>query len=560
MRNTKIVATIGPSSSDVNVLKEMFRSGLSTVRVNTAHIVFGQIKRVKKQIDAINREQGTHVGLMVDLKGPELRTGVFPGGKFQVYKGERYRLSYDEKGADILLNSRDVFGTVKESDVVMMSDGLVRFKIVDRDSTSATVTSLNSGELRDRSRVNIPGRLLELGTVTERDIKFIDEGVEARVEFFALSFVQTSRNMEELQKMIMERGGESEIVSKIETKKGFLNIREIARRSGYVMVARGDLGVELPLKEVSLAQKRIISESHSEGVPTIVATQILESMVNNSSPTRAEVSDVTNAILDDTDALMLSEETAIGKYPIDAVRYLADISEYVESRAKKTLEPRSFSGNRVAFSISMASKVIATEIDADGILVFTKSGNTARMVSAVRPPVPVYAVVTSAALARKLNLLRGVKPIVVPSRLSRTNDQLGAIEYISDLGIFAKNSRLVVTSGAPYFLFGGTNDVRIVTVGKFCGRGYPSGKSVAGRITKEIKGRGEILFTRSTELDIKRVSRKFKGVVFEVSIPLEMRERLVAAGLTVLTNASMVTHLEEGELISVDGETGVITR
>lgn len=560
MRKTKIVATIGPASSEVNILKEMFRSGLSAVRVNTAHVASGQIKRVKKRIDALNKELGTHVGTMVDLKGPELRTGVFPGGKFQVRKGGKYRISYEERGADILISAGNVFDAVKESDILMMSDGMVRFKILEKDSSSATLISLNSGELRDRSRVNIPGRLLDLGTVTDRDIEFIDEGVETGVEFFALSFVQTSRNVEELQKMIMERDGESEIVSKIETKNGLQGIRDIAKRSGYVMVARGDLGVELPLREVSLAQKRIISVSHGEGVPTIVATQILESMVNNSSPTRAEVSDVTNAILDDTDALMLSEETAIGKYPIEAVRYLSDISEFVESHAKEALEPRSFSGNRVAYSISMASKVIAAEIDADGILVFTKSGNTARMVSAVRPQVPIYAVVTSSALARKLNLLRGVKPIVVPSRLSRTNDQLGLIEYISELGTFDKNSRLVVTSGAPYFLFGGTNDVRIVTVGKFCGRGYPSGKSVAGRATKEINGKGEILFALSTRPDIKSVTRKFKGVVFGVSIPLETREELVAAGLTVLTSASMVVDLEEGELVSIDGETGVITR
>lgn len=559
MRRTKIIGTIGPSSSSKGVLKEMVRAGLSTVRVNTAHVSEGDIERTKELVDSINRDSGTHTGVMVDLKGPELRTGTFAGGVYDISKGKKYKLSYDHQGCDICLNSPNVYSMIRENDIVLMSDGLVKLRVVELDEDWAVVTALNSGTIRDRSRVNIPGRLLELGTVTQRDVNFIEEGVRSGVAFFALSFVQSKKNVEELQKIVLDKGGNQEIVSKIETKNGLLNVREIARSSGFVMVARGDLGVELPLREVSMAQKKIIRECHSEGVPTIVATQILESMVNNNSPTRAEVSDITNAILDNTDALMLSEETAIGRYPVEAVRYLSQISEYVEPRINRASEPESFYGNRVAFSISMASKVVSSEINSDGILVFTKSGNTAKMVSAMRPDVPIYAAVTEESVARRLNLLRGVTPILLPPKFSKSNDLLGAVEYISSRGKFSKKSRFVVTSGAPYFLFGGTNDVRIVTMGKFYGRGYPAGKTIEGRITKRIEGDGEILLSDSIELNLPDILGKFQGIIFVKEIPLEFKERLVSSGLTVLTNASLVSEPEEGQLVTIDGETGVIT-
>ncbi len=559
MRKTKIIATLGPACSESKILQEMFKIGLSAVRINTAHISPGDVKRARRSVDSINALERTHVGLIVDLKGPELRTGEFKGGAYKVSKGKRYKLSSSSKGSDISLNNESVFRMIKENDVVLMSDGMVQFKTIESDGSSAVVLAVNGGTLRDRSRVNIPGRILDLGTVTNRDKLFIDEGIKAGVEFFALSFVQSRSNVLELQKMVLESGGNSEIVSKIETKSGLQNIKEIARSSAFVMVARGDLGVELPLEEVSLAQKKIIFESHNEGVPTIVATQILESMVNNTSPTRAEVSDVTNAIMDNVDALMLSEETAIGKNPVEAVKYLTEISEYVDPRALKFLEPRSFYGNKVAFSISMASKVIATEIDADGILVFTKSGNTAKMISQMRPRVPIYAAVTNGNLANKLNLLRGVTPIIVPTKFSKSNDLLSAIEYFNSTDFFSRKARLVVVSGAPYFLFGGTNDVRIVTMGKFLGRGYPSGKNVEGRITNEIGGKGEILIVNSDGSDFRVPKRKFKAVIFTNGISIEIREALISSGTTVLTNTSLITNLKEGHAVSIDGETGVIT-
>ena len=220
MRKTKIIATLGPACSESKILQEMFKIGLSAVRINTAHISPGDVKRARRSVDSTNALEGTHVGLIVDLKGPELRTGEFRGGAYKVSKGKRYKLSSSSKGSDISLNNESVFRMIKENDVVLMSDGMVQFKTIESDGSSAVVLAVNGGTLRDRSRVNIPGRILDLGTVTNRDKLFIDEGIKAGVEFFALSFVQSRSNVLELQKMVLESGGNSEIVSKIETKSG----------------------------------------------------------------------------------------------------------------------------------------------------------------------------------------------------------------------------------------------------------------------------------------------------------------------------------------------------
>ncbi|HKJ96663.1 MAG TPA: pyruvate kinase, partial [Thermoplasmataceae archaeon] len=347
MAQTKIVATIGPSSDNASTLREMVKNGLSAVRVNTAHIKEGYITKVRKMVDSVNSDMGSNIGIMIDLKGPELRTGTFEGGRFSVEEGDTYRLvSTGGSPGDILINYPSVFRSLQKGDEIVMSDGKVKFRVLENGSNSAELLAGSSGDLRDRSRVNIPGRYLDLGVLTERDKDFLMEGVKNSIEFYALSFVQDKSNVIHLQKLLYDNGQNASIIAKIETKSGYDNIDSISSVSDYVMVARGDLGVEMPLEEVVLAQKTIINEAHKHGVPTIVATQMLESMVESSSPTRAEVADVTNAILDNADSVMLSEETAIGKHPADAVGYLSRIADYVEGVYRDFPEPEQFFGNR----------------------------------------------------------------------------------------------------------------------------------------------------------------------------------------------------------------------
>ncbi len=557
MASTKIVATIGPSSFKEDVLKKMYNYGLSIVRINTAHIQPGYIAEVKELTCRLNRETGRHIGIMVDLKGPELRTGEFPGGSLNVTRGETFELPFSNDGK-IAFSHSEIYRTLAPKDLILLSDGKVTMKVRSVEKDGITLESLDDGTLRDRSRVNVPGKFLPLGNLTDRDLEFLEEGLEANVDMFALSFVQRKEDVETLQEKIMEKGGEQFIVSKIETKSGFQNIRDIAKVSDFIMVARGDLGVELPLKEVVLAQKKIIEESHTQGVPTIVATQMLETMVKSSSPTRAEVSDVTNAILDNADALMLSEESSIGEYPEVAVKYLRDIAEFVESKNMELSEPREFFGNHVAYSIAKAAKIISKEISADAILAFTKSGSTAKMLSAVRPNVPILATVTSSSLANKLNLYRGVEPIVMEGG-DKEIDIMEALARIESTTFLKKGDRVIITSGAPYFLFGGTNEVRVATVGNFVGRGYSTGKSVHGKIFTPSSGAGDILLLTEPVFPKGIEVAKMKAAIFVPGITVKLKESLRESGVTVVYNTKMVRDLRPGEIVHIDGSTGVIT-
>ena len=451
MPQTKIIATVGPASDRREIIASMMDRGLSCVRINTAHIQAGYIGKISKLVSDLNREKGKHVSVMVDLKGPELRTSSFPGGKKKISFGNVFRLVANPKADDeIGINYPGVLQSLKQGDAIRMSDGRVTFIVKTTGSDSVEIMASDEAEIRDRSRINIPGRVLDLGTLTDRDREFLAEGISNQVDYFALSFVQSKENVQSLQNAIMELGGTQGIISKIETKSGYSGIEEISAVSDVIMVARGDLGVELPLTEVSLAQKKIIYHAHRRGKPTIVATQMLESMVQSDSPTRAEVSDVTNAILDNTDSLMLSEETAMGKYPVEAVKYLSDISEYVESQRKDFPEPEEFIGNRVAYSIAVASKVISRDSSAEGIIAFTRTGNTARMISAVRPSVPVYGVVGSESIARKLNLYRGITPVCMDVEDERTTDVYMMTKNFQKAMGIRRGLRYVVTSGAPY--------------------------------------------------------------------------------------------------------------
>ncbi len=554
MPRTKIVATIGPASFKRSLLKTMFRNNLSAIRINTAHIEPGYIQKVKTVVDEINSEIHKHVGIMVDLKGPELRTGVFKNGSLQVNRGKEYTVG---KGGDIEFNHNSALASLHEGDQILLSDGKIRMRVTKAIGGKISVKSRDSGALRDRSRVNIPGKFIELGTLTDRDISFMEEGIKTGVNFFAQSFVQRDQDVINLQKMISERGGNQYVISKIETRSGMQNLKGIVRNSDLVMVARGDLGVELPLREVSVAQKDIIKIAHKVGVPAIVATQMLESMVKSSSPTRAEISDVTNAILDNADAVMLSEETAIGDFPVAAVRYLRMISDYVESEREEMPEPAEFFGNPVAYSIAKASKVVSQEIRADAILAFTKTGNTAKMISAIRPHAPLIAAVESENVARKLNLYWGVEPTVLDS----TN--LEELDFNSILNVIVKNSslkkgnRIVITSGAPYFVFGGTNEVRVATVGNFIGRGYPLGKSVDGKVTLKQSGKGDILVVSGNTVS-ESVESRFRGIIFTEDISQKLKNELISKKITILYRTRLAGGIDEGQMVHIDGFTGVI--
>jgi pyruvate kinase len=463
-----------------------------------------------------------------------------------------YSLSED----GIPVNRTSFFSSLKKGDSLVIQDGKYQFTVIEASASAVKVKAVNSGQIKSRARINVPGVKIEMGTLTERDLKFIDAGTKSDVDFYALSFVQSREDMWKLEDSISAAGGLGKTVSKIETKSGYAEIAAIAHSSDMVMVARGDLGVELPISEVAVAQKRIICETHREGIPAIVATQMLESMVQNDVPTRAEVSDVTNAIFDNCDVVMTSEETAIGKYPAMAVSYLREISEYAENAVKNLPEPDQFLGNQIAYSVCKAAKVMAEKISAKHIVVFTKSGSTARMMSSLRPEAEIVAVVTSASLARKLFMVRGVKVALLPAELEKSIGVIDAIKHIEPMGIFKAGEDVVVASGAPYFLFGGTNDVRVVTIGEFIARGYPEGDSVKGRCKLGAGGKGEILFSDYIP-DV--IDSGTKVVVTTKFLTASIRARLRDQGISSVILTQVARYPRENEMLSVNCLTGVIT-
>ncbi len=554
MSKTKIIATIGPASFDEAILNKMAHSGLSAVRINTAHIEPGYITKVSNMIDKINNDCKTNIGIMVDLKGPELRTGVFNNNIFNVVAGNKYTISDDnDSKSDIFINHK-IRDYVDNNTVIAINDGKIRFRVNKIDNNIET-TALDTGEIHSTSRVNIPGKYIKLGTLTDRDRLFLDEGLKNNVNFYALSFVQKAENVNELQDYIYDKNGNGEIISKIETKSGYDNIESIVQASDYIMVARGDLGVELPLKEVVMAQKKIIITSHKYAVPTIVATQMLESMVNSDSPTRAEVSDVTNAIIDDADALMLSEETAIGKYPVNAVSYLNDISNFVESQDVKFSEPENFIMDKIAFSVAKGVRTMAESINVDSIIAFTKSGYTARIISAIRPNKDIYAIVTSDWLSKSINLLKGVVPVKIQEKF--LNNIYDLINELSSLNFLKSGQKTIFVSGFPSLYSGGANDIRIITIGKFIGRGYSIGKNVSGKVDIDTPGNGNIIIVDNYNKNFDY--SKYDAVIVKSNITNRIIDDFIEKNKTIVYNAEISGDIKDGEEINIDSDTGIIT-
>lgn len=556
MSLTKIIATIGPSIEDYESLKSLALSGMNCIRINTAHTSEESIENIVKMRNSLEIDTGKIISIMVDLKGEELRI-LTKDGDIEIKAGKDYKISDKTFHAwDIAINLEKSIGVIEPGDSLIAMDGRVKFHVNRVEKGVLSATAMTSGTLKNMGRLNIPGRYVPLASVTERDRQFLQLAIKHQIEFCAMSFVQSASQINDLHDLIMEMNGNLKIIAKIETKKALDNIRDIVAVSDVIMVARGDLGVEVPLSEVSMSQKEIISAAHRNGVPTIVATQILESMVNSETPTRAEVSDITNAILDNADALMLSEETAVGKYPAEAVKTLSGIAEYVERKVKHFPGPDEYFGNRVTFSISKATRVISDEVSSDAIIVITRTGNTARMVSAVRPSMIIIAAVRQRLIAGFTTLLRGVIPVIINSDSPDSITIHQIIEQIRQKGLICAGNRIVVTSGIPEMVFGGTTEVKVMTVGNVAGRGFGSGLNLKGKLTIDPDYSGEIIMIKG-KIDINLMKGK-KGIITEGQLKRDEAEKLKAQNITTLSGTVLFRELANNDIISIDIETGVI--
>ncbi len=474
-RRAKIVATVGPASAAPDMLKALFLAGVDTFRLNFSHGTHDDHASVAAHIRALEKEMGVPIGILQDLQGPKIRIGVLAQGSLLLESGQRIRFVLPEDGGagqvgtgpgDIPLPHPEIFQAVSPGDDLLIDDGRVRVTVraVSRHFIEAEVMA--GGPISNRKGVNVPGAVLEISPLTAKDRADLAFGLELGVDWIALSFVQKPSDMLEARALIGERAG---LVAKIEKPSALQHIDDIIRLSDAVMVARGDLGVEIPPEDVPGRQKEIIRACRLAVKPVIVATQMLDSMINSPAPTRAEASDVAGAIYDGADAVMLSAESAAGRYPVEAVRMMDRIIEKTEHHSHYRLivdatEPDA--AESPSHAVASAAADVAQSIGAVAIVAYTSSGATAARIARKRPPVPILAMTHSDLVARKLCLLWGAISLPSPDAGSYDQSVSAARAAVLATGLAQVGDYVVAVAGIPFGASGNTNNLRVIKVGK----------------------------------------------------------------------------------------------
>nr|WP_297200484.1 pyruvate kinase [Thermanaeromonas sp.] len=469
-RRTKIVCTLGPASERVEVLTQMIRAGMNVARFNFSHGTWDEHGARMEAVKKAAAQVGARVALLLDTKGPEIRLGrVKPGVVLQ--DGREVVLTTEDVEGDeerLPVTLPDLPRDVQPGQQILLDDGMIELEVLAKGSTEVRCLVKHGGEISSHKGVNIPGVVLNLPALTDKDVADIEFGLKQGIDFLALSFVRTAQDVLEAKRLLEEHKARVGVIAKIENRIGVENIDEIIEVADGVMVARGDLGVEIPVEEVPLVQKMIIKKCNRAGKPVITATQMLESMVRNPRPTRAEVADVANAILDGTDAVMLSAETAVGRYPVEAVATMARIARRAEeSLPHEEILRREGVGERTATdAISHASCTIALQLGAKAIITPTASGATARRVARYRPPAPILATSANEKVLNQLCLVWGVEPLLV-ERTEGTDEMVNAaVSAAVRSGQVQEGDLVVITAGVPANVPGTTNLLKVHIVGE----------------------------------------------------------------------------------------------
>ena len=418
MRKTKIVCTLGPACSDEKTITAMCKAGMNVARLNFSHNNHEDHKKRIDTVKKVRQELGLPIALMLDTKGPEYRIKTFKDGKITLSEGDKFTFTADEIEGDetkVSINYKGLPNDLNEGDIILLNNGLMTFKVISTTDTDVNCEVVVGGVLSDRKSMSFPNKTLKQKYLSEQDKEDIAFGIKEGVDFIACSFVSCKQDLLDVRQFLTEIGaGDTELIAKIENRSGVDNIEEICEECAGIMVARGDMGVEIPFEELPAIQKKIITKCRLLGKRVITATEMLESMINNARPTRAEISDVANAVYDGTSAIMLSGETAAGKYPVLSVRTMARIAESAEKNIhyKKRFLSAEFKIKNTVDAISHATCGMAIDIDAKAITVCSLSGMTARMVSRFRPPVDIVGLTTDVKTWHKLSLSWGVIPVM----------------------------------------------------------------------------------------------------------------------------------------------------
>ncbi len=472
MPNTKIVATLGPASDAPQKLRDLIAAGVDVFRLNASHGEWPEHARRIVAVRAAAEEAGQHIGILLDLQGPKIRLGKFDGGSCILKAGAMFRITTQQVMGTCELASTgyaELAHDVRAGDRVLLADGAVELRALSSDGVAVEFEVIVGGSIGDRKGINLPGVQVSAPSVTDADVRNLHAGLAAGVDMVAQSFVRTADDVRHLRSLMGERNPPVPIVAKIEKPEAYENLQSILETADGVMVARGDLGVETSLERVPPMQKSIIRRARREGKFVITATQMLESMIERPTPTRAEVSDVANAIYDGTDAVMLSAETSVGLFPVETVRYMNGIAR----EAERSINKRGFQDQPTYGSDPTVPQVMATSAyqaaraaKVAAIVVFTRTGRSAQLVSRYRPPVKIYAVTPSAEAARALSVCYGVIPVILPEVRS-TDEMLAQMDWmLMDRQLCQRGDTVVFVAGQPVGHAGTTNLMKIHRVGE----------------------------------------------------------------------------------------------
>jgi pyruvate kinase len=474
LRKTKIVATIGPACGSLDMLTAMIRAGMNVARLNLSHGTLAAHEQQIKVLRQASEEAGTSIAIMIDTRGIEIRTGLLGEDKVELLPGSSFTLFTDERAGDaggVSITYRKLFEEVSTGTPILLDDGAIELEVTAIDGTSIVCRVIHGGWLGNSKSVNLPNTRLALSAVSPENredvVREMVFAAENDVDYIAASFIQSADDIYKMREILVEKGVNIPIIAKIENRAGVENIEEIVSAADGIMVARGDMGVELPLADVPATQKNIIRTTVSNGKPVITATQMLASMELNPKPTRAEASDVANAILDGTSAVMLSGETAVGKYPVEAVSTMATIARRAEASLSDYGYLQRIKANPshvVTEAVSQAAVSMSAHLKAAAIISLTETGFTSRLISKYRPEIPILAITSSTMVARKLSMNWGVIPLLYQGEPTDHARLDFAIERARSLG-YLRSGDIVVSTAGQHQQAGGTDLIRVITLG-----------------------------------------------------------------------------------------------
>lgn len=575
MRKTKIVCTLGPATDRDGVLREMLLAGMNVARFNFSHGSHTEHKDRLDQLKALRTELHLPVAAMLDTRGPEIRLKSFAAGSVLLQAGNTFTLTTEDTAGDethCAVTYAELPQDVKAGNTILLDDGLVRLTVLETTASAVHCRVENDGVMKNNKGVNIPGVRLSMPYMSQRDREDVLFGVEQGFDYIAASFVRSAADVREIRRLLEEAGSHIRIIAKIENREGVSNLSEILSVADGVMVARGDMGVEIDFTEIPVIQKDMIAQCVALGKPVITATQMLDSMIENPRPTRAEITDVANAIYDGTSAIMLSGETAAGKYPVEAVRTMDAIALRTESDINYAKRMQSTAGQSrlsIAAATAHAACTTAMDIGADAILTVSQSGTTARLVSRFHPGTPVVACLLNEQVQRQMALYWGVTPLLMP--YASNTDQLieFAVQESEKAGLVRQGDLVVVTAGVPVGVPGTTNMIKVHLVGGALlnavgiGESNASGPLCVCRSLEEVPAKfhpGDVLVVPYTTNEILPQIRQAAAVISEES---GANSHAATVGLTlnkaVIVGAGGATaNLQDGMLVSVDCTRGVV--